>query len=368
MQVKNLKKKVLLLSGYDAASHQYWRQLLENQMPEYEWTQVAMPDRHFYWRVRGNSLGFAYNYRELLEQSYDLLITTSMVDLSSLRGFCPSLANTPTLVYFHENQFAYPVSNAKPNLVNVQLTSIYNALCADKIMFNSNFNRQTFYKGASELLKRFPDEVPKGLVEQLQAHSDVLPVPIELLSSENRIEEKNITSPVQIVWNHRWEYDKQPDVFFKAMEKLKQEGLSFQLHILGQSFRNQPECFAHAEQSLNEEILTFGYQSRADYLDILSSADIVVSSSLHDFQGLSLQEGIALGCMPVAPKRVAYPEYLPEQLLYKVADNPDQEAMNLSSKIQECISLGESLVPNLQDYSIDILIPKYRECFQQLHG
>ncbi len=362
-----MRKKILLLSGYDAASHQYWRQLLESHLPEYEWTQVAMPDRHFYWRVRGNSLGFAYNYREVLEQSYDLLITTSMVDLSSLRGFCPTLANTPTLVYFHENQFAYPVSNAKPNLVNVQLTSIYTALCADKILFNSNFNRQTFYRGVSELLKRFPDEVPKGLVEQLQPLSDVLPVPIELLSSDVKIEEKSINSPVQIVWNHRWEYDKQPDVFFNAMKHLKQAGLSFQLHILGQSFRNQPECFAEAEQSLSDEILTFGYQSRTDYLDILSFANIVVSSSLHDFQGLSLQEGIAQGCMPIAPDRVAYPEYIPEQLLYETADNPEQEASNLSRKIQECIGLEESLIPDLEDYSPSTLIPKYRDCFQQLH-
>ncbi|MCP4413169.1 MAG: DUF3524 domain-containing protein [Gammaproteobacteria bacterium] len=362
-----MRNKILLLSGYDAASHQYWRQLLENHMPEYQWTQVAMPDRHFYWRVRGNSLGFAYNYKEVLEKSYDLLITTSMVDLSSLRGFCPTLANTPTLVYFHENQFAYPVSNAKPNLVNVQLTSIYNALCADKILFNSNFNRLTFYKGAAELLKRFPDEVPKDLVEKLQPLSDVIPVPIELVSSDNKIEKKSIDFPVQIVWNHRWEYDKQPDVFFNAMKQLKQEGVSFKLHILGQSFRNQPECFTEAEQSLSDEIQTFGYQDRDDYLNILSSADMVVSSSLHDFQGLSLQEGIALGCMPIAPNRVAYPEYIPEQLLYETAENPELEASNLCSKIQECITLRERLVPDVQDYSANSLIPKYKDCFQQLH-
>ncbi len=209
--------------------------------------------------------------------------------------------------------------------------------------------------------------MPISLVEQLRSLSDVLPVPIELLSSENKIKKKSIHSPVHIVWNHRWEYDKQPDVFFNAMKQLKQDGVSFKLHILGQSFRNQPECFAEAEQSLSDEIQTFGYQNREDYLDILSSADMVVSSSLHDFQGLSLQEGIAQGCMPIAPDRVAYPEYIPEQLLYETADNSEQEVNNLSGKIQECISLGERLLPDLQDYGTKALIPKYRDCFQQLH-
>jgi len=207
----DLKKRILLLSGYDAASHRYWRNILAEKLTEFEWTQLAMPDRHFYWRVRGNSLGFAFQHRETLEQEYDLLIATSMVDLSSLRGFCPSLSNIPTLVYFHENQFAYPVSDQKPNLINVQLTSIYNALCADTILFNSKYNRSTFLAGAKKLLSRLPDLVPKGLIELLQQRSEILPVPVNVEPPVSQSVQLN--NPPHIVWNHRWEYDKQPEVF-----------------------------------------------------------------------------------------------------------------------------------------------------------
>ena len=50
-----------------------------------------------------------------------------------------------------------------------------------------------------------------------------------------------------IVWNHRWEYDKQPEVFFDALLRLKNAGYSFKLHVLGQSFRKVPACFAQAK-------------------------------------------------------------------------------------------------------------------------
>ncbi|MDC0414664.1 DUF3524 domain-containing protein, partial [Gammaproteobacteria bacterium] len=105
--------KILLLSAYDAMSHTIWRRRLAAMFPEHEWTQLALPPRHFNWRIRGNSLQWALNEQDALTQDYDLLIATSMVDLASLRGFVPSLSKIPTLLYFHENQFVYPEGNTQ---------------------------------------------------------------------------------------------------------------------------------------------------------------------------------------------------------------------------------------------------------------
>ena len=356
--------KILLLSGYDAASHRYWRNILAEKLDQFEWTQVALPDRHFYWRSRGNSLSFAFEHKQILEQDYDLCIATSMVDLSSLRGFCPKLANLPTVVYFHENQFAYPVQEQQPNLINVQLTSIYTALCADKILFNSEYNLKTFIEGAENLLKRMPDLVPKGLIEIIKNCSTVLPVPIDILPSSLSTQSKN--EPVQIVWNHRWEYDKQPDVFFDALKKLKQQGVSFKLHIMGQSFRQQPACFDESELFFADEIETYGYQDKKRYREILSQADYVVSTALHDFQGLSLQEAISLGCTPIAPNRVAYPEYVPQSGLYDVTTSPNDEVNNLYDKLEEMLTSNTTLKVDLSSYSCDELIPQYQAIFRTL--
>ncbi|MCF6194194.1 MAG: DUF3524 domain-containing protein, partial [Kangiellaceae bacterium] len=201
------KPNILLLSGYDAASHKHWRNILEENLTEYNWTQVCLPDRHFYWRIRSNSLSYAFEHSDILNLSYDCLIVTSMVDLSALRGFVPKLANIPTLIYFHENQFSYPSSfkgNVNNNLIHAQLTSIYSLLCGDRILFNSEYNKRTFYSGANQLLDRMPDLVPQGLLSNSLSKSNVLPVPIENIFYSGTLTKfvatKMATSKIQIFW------------------------------------------------------------------------------------------------------------------------------------------------------------------------
>ena len=88
--------RILLLSAYDAQSHKYWREGMVAQFPEYDWTQLALPGHHFSWRIRSNSLQWALSERATLDQPYDLIIATSMVDFASLKGFVPNLANIPS--------------------------------------------------------------------------------------------------------------------------------------------------------------------------------------------------------------------------------------------------------------------------------
>jgi len=366
-----LPAKILLLSGYDAASHRHWRELLKEKLAHFEWTQLALPGRNFSWRMRGSSLSFAFGHQEELEQKYDLLLVTSMVDLAGLRGFVPALAQVPTLIYFHENQFVYPVSKQQPNLVNAQLTSIYSALCADRIVFNSRYNQQSFLSGAESLLKRLPDQVPAGLVLQLAQKSSVLPVPIRAVSALEREQQKVVNNKPRpaIVWNHRWEYDKQPEVFFTALSQLKKAGVDFSLSVVGESFRNSPACFAEAERDFKDHIDDFGYQSAERYRAILTNSDIAVSSALHDFQGLSLQEAISAGSLPVAPDRVAYPEYVPERYRYAVSDDPVVEADNLYRKLHQIIN--ESAIPKrgsieVNAYCQQQLVPRYDQLFKQM--
>lgn len=332
------KPRILLLSGYDASSHRHWRRTLERGLPCFDWTQVALPDRYFSWRIRGNSLSFAFQYKEILQQNFDCLIVTSMVDLASLRGFIPGLAEIPTIVYFHENQFDYPmlsVIDDDKNIVNAQLTSIYTLLCADYVLFNSEYNRKTFFKGANQLFKKLPDGIPKGVLQQVEKNAAILPVPIsdsQSLGAASLSKKYNANSVIEIVWNHRWEYDKQPAVLFKALAMLKKSGYSFKLHVLGQSFRQIPDCFEPAKTLFKNEIKTWGFQERPKYLEVLFQSDLVISTALHDFQGLSMLEAINSGCFPIAPNRVAYPEYMNNKNLYQVGGSID-EAQSLYKKL-----------------------------------
>ena len=309
------KPAVLLLSGYHAASHRYWAEQLTDGLSQYQWTQVPLPDRHFYWRIRSNALTYAFQHPQL-HADYDLIVATSMVDLCNLRGLLPHLSAVPTLLYFHENQFVYPQRKANSNLINAQLTSIYSALVSDKLVFNSVYNRDTFFHGARRLLKNMPDGTPKDLLDALPERAVVTPVPIRDEFLKLTTDTNN--QPVEILWNHRWEYDKQPEVFFSAIKKLLEADVDLRLHIVGQSFREVPECFTEFRESYPDCILTWGFQTPTDYQQILARSDIVVSAALHDFQGLGMLEAIAAGCIPVAPSRMAYPEYIAKNFLYSV--------------------------------------------------
>lgn len=378
-----MPKKALLLSAYDAESHRHWHQLLTNGITQYKWTLISLPARHFFWRVRSNGLSFAFEHREQLSAGYDVLVATSMLDLATLRGLVPELASVPALVYFHENQFDYPLrdSASEPRILNAQLSSIVTAVCADRVLFNSEYNRLSFLSGARSFVKRMPDGMSPHMIEDVDKKSAVLPVPIhtqnkvdaeQRFSDTNNAEEKN-TTWVDLVWAHRWEFDKQPEVFFQALEKLYAMpgfaalGLDVRLHVMGQSFREVPVCFQQAKDRGIHNLVTWGYQDREQYLRVLNSADFVVSTALHDFQGLAMLEAIHRGCIPVAPNRVAYPEYIPEELLYAIGQ-PEEESTALAFKLCELMTgarhedTGQSrTAPDVAGYLEDQLISRYQD-------
>ncbi len=354
--------KVLLLSAYDTPSHRYWRTSLQ-QLDDIEWCQLALPARYFAWRLRGNSISWGMGDYPELDESYDLVIATSMVDITALRGFRPKLAHAPLIVYFHENQFDYPVSEHQQRDIQLQLTTIYNAACADCILFNSEYNRKTFVRGATALLKKMPDEVPKHLMTIIEKRSQVLPVPINESPQSSLHIDAHQT--LHILWNHRWEYDKNPEVFFTALTYLQQNQVPFTLDVIGQKFRNAPKVFEHAFKQFSDHIRRWGFQPRNEYHQALKECNLVVSTSLHDFQGLALQEAIANGCIPVVPNRVAYPEYIPEDLRYE--GNAENEADELARKLMHIWNNGYQLPDNpVEGYTWSKLKQKYQQVFQQV--
>lgn len=369
--------KILLLSAYDAASHQRWRNELEQHLPDHQWTQLSLPPRYFNWRIRGNSLSWAFSQRQLLAQDYDVLLVTSMVDLSALRGFIPSLARIPTLMYFHENQFAYPAGSHQVASVEPQMISLYAALCADTLVFNSEFNRTTFLRGVEDLLRRLPDKVPEGLVQILRGSSQVLPVP---LSESHFTSSVKNAQTLQIVWNHRWEYDKGPErllamlkIFF-AMRKTQKVSCHFILHVVGQQFRQEPAAFAEIRRLLEEHqaLGQWGYLEDKDvYRQLLSASHIVISTALHDFQGLAVLEAVASACVPLVPARQAYPEFVPADYCYPDdLDNPGREAEMMAQGLLALVNKFDAgcfpSAPPIEQLSWSQLAEKYEQLLRSL--
>jgi glycosyltransferase involved in cell wall biosynthesis len=332
--------RILLLSAYDAHSHRYWWQGLKAAIPEHDWTVLTLPARHFAWRIRGNSLSWGLGEQEILNQPYDLLIATSMTDLSSLRGLVPHLTGISSLLYFHENQFAYPLGDQARAQVEPQIVSLYAALAADHLCFNSAYNRNTFLSGVVGLLDKLPDQIPDGICETLEQKSSILAVPLQA-ATEAVSENKHHHESMQILWNHRWEYDKAPERLLLALRKLTDNKIDFRLHVTGQQFRTVPDAFTTIRDEFHQHIDTWGYiQDRDSYQALLRRCDIVLSTALHDFQGLAILEAVQAGCLPVVPARLAYPELLPATCCYgSHIQSPEKESEALASHLAQLAQL-----------------------------
>lgn len=343
--------RILLLSAYDVASHRYWRQTLTNYLTCIDWQQLCLPARHFNWRIRGNALSWALTEQQCLSEHYDVLIATSMVDLACLKGLVPNLAKTPSILYFHENQFAYPLGSSQQYRIEPQMVTLYAGLAANRLVFNSQYNQSTYLAGIKLLLAKMPDRVPKGIVRQLASKSQVIPVPIE---HQEPCKHQLFSKPITLVWNHRWEYDKGPDRLLALLATLELRHLDYKIHIIGQQFRKQPEAFVHIKNRFSAHIGEFGYlKSKTEYQRVLSESDLVLSTAIHEFQGLAVMEAVAHGCIPVIPDRLSYPEFFDKKYCYpSELGDPSAEASGMCDKIEYWLRyLERGQQPEIPDLS-----------------
>jgi len=321
----------LLVSGYDAASHARWAEGVMTHVVHYRWRHVALPARHFSWRVRGNALSLlAPPHDALLDPPPALLLATSMLDLATLRGCHAGLARCHAVVYFHENQFAYPARD--PRLDDIRLISIKTALAADTLAFNSAYNRDTFFAGARALLARMPDGIAPELLERLAARARVLPVPLTLPPTAAA---RGSNGPLRLLWNHRWEHDKGPERLLALVRALDDDDVDFELYVTGQRFRRVPPALAVLARRYPARLAQFGpLADDAAYRALIARMDVVLSTALHDFQGLAVLDGIAAGCVPLVPDRLAYREFVPDRFRYPSwPDDVLRESRELARRI-----------------------------------
>jgi glycosyltransferase involved in cell wall biosynthesis len=241
----------------------------------------------------------------------DLVLANDMVSVADWRALCPAaLKQVPVVCYFHENQISYPLQNEADRDYQYGFTNITTCLASDAIWFNSAYHRDEFCQGADRLMKMMPDHVPEGIVGDILAKSKVMHPGIgPPIASSEEASDLHRDGPTAILWNHRWEYDKNPEAFFEAMVKLDNVGAEFDLYVAGERFRTEPAIFEEAKQHLSGRIRHWGYaRTREDYQRILERCDCVISTAIHEFFGLSVLEAVSAGCLAILPQQLSYPE------------------------------------------------------------
>ena len=344
-----------LLSAYHADSHAAWTNWLQAALPEMGWHALTLPGRHFRWRIRGNPLSWL---DQLPDHRPGLILATSMVDLATLRGLHPRLAGVPTLLYFHENQFAYPVSESQARCIEPQMVQLYAALAADRLLFNSGFNRDTFLAGVDELLRKMPDQVPRGVADRLRHKAQVLPVPIPANGAGEAKRDDRL-----VVWNHRWDYDKAPEVFADAMVELATSGVDFRLALLGPRPAQVPAALGRLRECCGARIVVDAKLGDADYREILGRAGIVVSSARHEFQGLAVMQAVAAGCRPLLPDDLCYPEQYPALYRYPAGNAPA-----LARRLADWLRNGLPEPADVGAWSERELLPQWRSLLYGMPG
>jgi glycosyltransferase involved in cell wall biosynthesis len=305
--------RVALLESFYTGSHKRWADGLAKHS-SHDIQLVTLPGAHWKWRMHGSAVAFA----RLLtgsEQRPDALLVSDLTDVAALRGLLAREGwHLPVAVYFHENQITYPWSPGDPDPAlrrdqHYGWINYTTALAADRVVFNSAYHRDSFLGALPGFLAQFPDAPELGTIEGIRGKSEVIAPGCDVEEALQWKEPKAEGSPI-IVWNHRWEFDKNPEAFFRALIELAEESVEFRLVVLGEQFRHSPEIFREAKEKLSAHILHWGYcDSREAYYRWLWRAHVMPVTANQDFFGYSVVEGLYCGLAPLLPNRLAYPEH-----------------------------------------------------------
>jgi len=308
---------ILLLETFFTGSHKKWAEEFQ-RFSKHEIEILSLSGHHWKWRMHGGAVSLAQLQPKVKP---DFILATDMIDLNLFLSLTRKWShNIPTAIYLHENQLNYPWSPTDAD-VKLQRDNHYafinyaSALTADHVFFNSQYHHDAFLNELPKFLKAFPDNNNLESVEMIRGKSSVLHLALDLKKLDQhkpaKIEKPN---RAVILWNHRWEYDKNPERFFNSLFELQEHGIDFRLIVLGESYEKRPAMFDVAKEKLADKILHFGYAETFDeYCKWLWMADLLPVTSAQDFFGGSVVEAMYCNVVPFLPKRLAYPEHIPTQ-------------------------------------------------------
>ncbi len=366
---------VWLLNPYHAGSHRAWAEGYA-AASRHQVQLLTMEGAFWKWRMYGGAMELARQAEALLDAGDrpDVLLATSMTNLPAFLALTRRrMSAVPVVLYMHENQLTYPLPAGAKRDLSFGLIQHLSMLVADRVCFNSAYHLRSWFDEVPRLLKHFPDYTHLETIEMTRAKSQVLPVGCDLrrldrytgdapaavvaTGDENAAEPPERSEaqskgrsgrpvefasfdcglspsaqdaepifradapaahssklPPLILWNQRWEYDKDPDTMLQALYALADEGIPFRVALAGENFRVEPAEFVAARERLGARLVHFGYVAdAAAYAQLLWSADVVLSTAIHEFFGVGVVEAIYCGARPVLPDRLSYPELLPPE-------------------------------------------------------
>jgi len=258
------------------------------------------------------------------------IVLSAMINVAEFFGLRPDLNCAKKVLYFHENQLEYPKScnEAEKSKGQSSFNLVYNQIIScfvvDEVYFNSKYNMTTFLEQIDPFMNKIPKSSRPESIKRasIEKKCKVLYIPITAPLYLEPTGTRSENLQLHVVWAHRWEHDKDPEMFMRVILELGCiPNLKFSLSVLGQQVEAVRNEFELAEQKVkdcpNISILNWGgVESRTEFLKILRTADVAVSTARHEFYGLSMLEACTCGAFPLVPKRLSYPELFPAECMY----------------------------------------------------
>ncbi|MFW2383609.1 MAG: tRNA-queuosine alpha-mannosyltransferase domain-containing protein [Acidimicrobiales bacterium] len=295
--------KVVVCEPWLGGSHGAWAAGLAHHSA-HDVTVIGLPDRAWRWRLRASAPWLAEQIQR--HGSPDLVIASSLTDASVLRALIGLDASM--VLYMHESQAAYPTGEWDLDSATRNWQSM---LAVDEVWFNSAFHLDVALEEVERLQAAMPTEQRVTTVGWIEEKSRVVYPGVDL----TWIEPKPARSgPPVILWPHRWNGDKNPQVFERAVQRLTAAGLDFGLVLAGTDSKPPSEVRQRMIDHLDDHVLAVGPFDIEEYRRWVLESDIVVSCTGHEFFGIAVVEALAAGCRPVLPNGFSYPEIVTGQV------------------------------------------------------
>lgn len=354
---------LLVIEPYYGGSHRAWADGMVAHLDR-PVELMTLPARWWKWRMRGAAVTLAHRCHDLTWKPWAIVVS-DMLDLAAFRGLIP-WADVPIGLYFHESQLTYPDSPQMEPDEHFAYLNWQSALAADRVFFNSRFHRDLFLGELPRFLRRFPDHRHGGLVEGVAAKSEVLEVGVDLAWTSPKPSREG---PLRVLWNHRWEHDKDPAAFFMAIDRLAASGNAFELVVMGENFRNRPAEFEAGFRKHGSRITHFGHLPVEEYRSAVLGSDVVISTARQEFFGISVVEATSAGCFPLLPDRLSYPELIPREFhsecLYEEG-RLGNRLIELAEDPPLVRGLGLRLAPHMQRFDWSEMRGRYEAALQNL--
>ncbi|XP_056351887.1 glycosyltransferase-like domain-containing protein 1 isoform X2 [Oenanthe melanoleuca] len=166
---------VLLIEPFYGGSHKQLMDLLQEELQE-DCVLCTLPAKKWHWKARTAALYFMQTVPT--SSSYRILFASSVLNLAELAALRPDLGKLKKVLYFHENQLAYPVQKCQERDFQYGYNQILSCLVADVVVFNSAFNMESFLKSIGKFMKLIPDHRPKDLEKIIRPKCQVLYFPV----------------------------------------------------------------------------------------------------------------------------------------------------------------------------------------------